>query len=203
MTAVKPNFSYERKLWSDGFSLVAGVDEVGRGAWAGPLYAAAVVFPPRTRLKGINDSKKLSPEKRGEIVPVVKKKALFWSVASVGVSFIEKFGIGRATQKAMRKALEALRKNPDFVLVDYFKLPFLGDDKHLSLKFGDSLSASIAAASVLAKVARDNYMAELSSSYPQYGFEAHKGYGTKMHQEKVRQHGPCEIHRKSFLSNYI
>ena len=199
----KPNFSYERKLWNDGFSLVAGVDEVGRGAWAGPLYAAAVVFPPRVRLKGINDSKKLSPERRLEIAFTIKEKALFWSVASVGVGFIEGFGVSEATQKAMRKALEALRKRPDFVLVDYFKLPFLDDDKHLSLKFGDSLSASIAAASILAKVARDNCMIELSPSYPQYGFEAHKGYGTKVHQEKVKQHGPCEIHRKSFLSNYI
>ncbi|GMR19198.1 MAG: ribonuclease HII [Patescibacteria group bacterium] len=196
-----PDFSREYKLWGSGLRMVAGVDEVGRGAWAGPLFAAAVVFPPKVRLgTKLNDSKKLSPAKRVQLADLVKEKALSWAIGSAGVDFIESRGITAATQAAMRRALEGLKRKPEFVLVDYFKLNFWPEDRHRAVKFGDSLSASIAAASILAKVARDKLMVGLAASHPNYGFESHKGYGTKGHREKIHQFGLCEIHRRSFIS---
>ncbi len=179
---------------------VVGVDEVGRGAWAGPLFAAAVIFPPRVRL-GVRlaDSKKLSPAGREELVPVIKEKALFWAVSQVGVDFVEEKGIVSATERAMKSALKALGESAEFVLVDYFELPFLPVERQCPIKFGDGISNSIAAASILAKVARDELMRELGKRYPEYGFETHKGYGTKMHQERICAHGLCELHRRSFI----
>jgi len=176
------------------------VDEVGRGAWAGPLFTAAVVFPPDVYLgMHLDDSKKLSPARREELSLVIKEKALFWSISQVGVGFIEENGIAPATMRAMKQALEGLRESPEFVLVDYFRLPFWPETQQNPIKFGDGLSNSIAAASILAKVARDELMRNLGKKYPQYGFEAHKGYGTKMHQERICEHGLCEIHRPSFV----
>jgi len=194
------SFSLEKKLWNDGFSLVAGVDEVGRGAWAGPVLAAAVIFPANVRLGfRLADSKKLSPGRREELAENIKERALFWSISQSDAVFIEEKGISPATEQAMRLALEDLRESPDFVLVDYLKLSSWPLDRQNPVKFGDQISNSIAAASILAKVIRDNLMRELGKQYPEYGFEAHKGYGTKFHQEMIREHGLCELHREKFI----
>lgn len=181
---------------------MAGVDEVGRGAWAGPICAAAVIFPPQLRLPvRLADSKKLSPSRREELAVVIKEKALAWAVSRVEVDFIEENGIVAATERAMRSALESLKGSPEFVLIDYFRLPSWPADRQNPVKFGDGRSNSIAAASILAKVARDELMRKLGEQYPQYGFEAHKGYGTALHQEMVRKHGLCDLHRVSFIPN--
>lgn len=173
---------------------------MGRGAWAGPLLAAAVVFPPRLRLTvRLDDSKKLSPARREELAVVIREKALGWAVSQVEADFIEEKGIVAATEQAMKFALESLGELPEFVLVDYFQLSFWPVEKQRPLKFGDGISNSIAAASILAKVARDQLMRDLGKRYPQYGFEAHKGYGTKLHQEMIKKHGLCELHRPSFI----
>ncbi len=183
---------------------MAGVDEAGRGALAGSLFASAVVFPPNVRLKiKPRDSKRLSPKKRIELAGFVKDKAYFWSVSSVGVGFIDKFGMAKAGREAMKKALEDLSGVPEFVLVDYYKLPFWPKENQLSIKFGDNTSSSIAAASILAKVARDEMMVDLAEKYPQYGFDLHKGYGTARHREALLEYGPCEIHRKSFIGSIV
>jgi ribonuclease HII len=195
------SFSLEKKLWNGGFSLVAGVDEVGRGAWAGPVLAAAVVFPANVRLGfRLADSKKLSPGRREELAESIKERALFWSTSQSDAVFIEEKGINPATEQAMRLALGGLKESPDFVLVDYFKLSFWPLERQNPVKFGDAISNSIAAASILAKVARDDLMRELSNRYPQYGFEDHKGYGTKLHQEAIKKYGLCALHRPNFVS---
>ena len=194
------SFSLERNLWGRGFTRVAGVDEVGRGAWAGPVLAAAVVFPYDRRLDfRLADSKQLSPGRREELAEIIKERALFWSISQSDSAFIEEKGISSATEQAMRLALEELKESPDFVLVDYFKLPFWPLERQNPVKFGDAVSNSIAAASILAKVARDELMRGLGKRYPQYGFEAHKGYGTKFHQEAIKKYGICEIHRPGFI----
>jgi len=194
------SFSLERNLWGRGFTRVAGVDEVGRGAWAGPVLAAAVVFPYDRRLDfRLADSKQLSPARREELAENIKEKALFWSVSCTNVGFIEENGISAATERAMRLALADLKDSPDFVLVDYFKLHFWPTERQNPVKFGDAISNSIAAASILAKAARDNLMREFGTRYPQYGFESHKGYGTRFHREMIRKYGLCELHRPSFI----
>jgi len=198
-----PNLSYELNLWSQGYQNVCGIDEVGRGAWAGPLFAAAVIFPPDIKIKGINDSKKLTPEKREELALEIKEKALSFAVGSVDPAFVDEAGIVKATDEAMKRSVEGLNVSADFVLVDYFKLSFFPEDRHLPIKFGDSISKTIAAASILAKVARDKFMEELAQTYPGYGFESHVGYGTKMHQEKIRELGLSKIHRISFVPEYL
>ncbi|MDP1710498.1 MAG: ribonuclease HII [candidate division WWE3 bacterium] len=195
-----PDFSFERKLWRDGFIRVAGVDEVGRGAWAGPVFAAAVIFPPSVKLgEPLRDSKRIPPTKREKLAEVIKRLALFWAVSSSSVAEIEKEGIGRATELAMAGALDQIPYPVEFVLVDYFRLSFWPAERQNPIKFGDTLSNSIAAASILAKVARDDLMRELGKKYPPYGFEIHKGYGTRMHQQTIREHGLSEIHRASFV----
>ncbi len=200
MTNLRPSFSFEHRLWEVGLSRVAGVDEVGRGAWAGPLLAAAVIFPPQMRLPfRLADSKQLSPVQREELVGVIKEKALGWAVSQVEVDFIEEQGISAATVRAMQSALENLAEPPEFVLVDYFRLSSWPAEKQNPIKFGDRLSNSIAAASILAKVARDQLMRELGKQYPQYGFEVHKGYGTRLHRQRIEEHGLCQLHRRSFI----
>jgi ribonuclease HII len=197
------DFSLEKNLWEKGFARVAGVDEVGRGAWAGPVLAAAVVFSPERRLGfRLADSKQLSPARREALAEAIKEKALFWSVSRADAEFIEANGIGAATEKAIRLALAGLKESPEFVLVDYFKLSFWPKERQDPVKFGDAISNSIAAASILAKVARDSLMRDLGKQYPQYGFEAHKGYGTKFHREMIKENGLCPLHRRSFVPKF-
>lgn len=178
--------------------VICGVDEAGRGPLAGDVYAAAVVLDDGTVIEGLNDSKKLSEKKREELFDIIKEKAKAYCIAVASVEEIDMLNILQATMLAMKRAVDGLEIKPDYALIDGNKLPTLECDAEFVIK-GDAKSASIAAASVLAKVARDRYMKKLAEEYPQYGFEQHKGYGTKLHYEKLHEHGISEIHRKTFL----
>lgn len=193
---------YEKNLHKRGYKSVCGIDEAGRGPLAGPVFAAAVIFPEDVCIEGINDSKKLSEKKRESLFEEIKKNALAYSVASASVEEIETLNILRATFLAMKRAVDGLSPSPDFALVDGNRLPDLDVDSLCIIK-GDSSSASIAAASILAKVSRDRLMKKYSDQYSEYGFEKHKGYGTKLHVEMIKKFGPCPIHRKSFLKKIL
>ncbi|MFZ5366568.1 MAG: ribonuclease HII [Patescibacteria group bacterium] len=253
-----PNFYYEKKFWhvkpankratclprespkatftgwKKGFEYVVGVDEVGRGAWAGPIVTAACAFVPQIKnLKfkienlGINDSKLLKPKQREKLAKEIKKNALAWDVTEVGVGVINRIGIGRATQKAMRKSIGDVikklrneeikhKKNslnilisqyPNiFILVDFYSIPYLrglGRKNQLGIKNGDQKSISIASASILAKVHRDKIMRSLSKKYPQYGWGKNKGYGTKLQQKAILRYGLTRYHRKEFVKTFL
>lgn len=189
----------EQKLWNSGYTNVCGLDEVGRGCFAGPVVVGAVIFPKDFKLiDGLADSKLLRPRQRERLELRIKNQALNWSVAEVSVTDINRVGISKATQMAFRKAIKSLQKNPDFVLIDAFYVKHLNRKKQKAVKDGDKICASISAASIIAKVHRDKLMRKLSRKYPKYGFGKHKGYGTKRHQEAIKKHGLSRIHRKSF-----
>jgi ribonuclease HII len=183
------------------FTVICGVDEAGRGPLAGDVYAAAVILPPELVIPGLNDSKKLSEARREELAPIIRENALAWCVASASVEEIERLNILQAALLAMRRAVEGLKLHPDYALVDGNQLPGLQIET-ATIAQGDAKSASIAAASVLAKTARDASLRELDDKYPQYGFAAHKGYGTKAHYAAIDQYGLCPAHRPSFLKKY-
>ena len=197
-----PDFSLESTVYGQGFSLVAGVDEVGRGPLAGPVVAAAVIFPldltgREPWLEALDDSKRLSPTQRGRAVEVVEAHALAIGVAQVGPDAVDSLGIGQASIQAMLQAVENLPLDPTYLLLDYVPLrecpiPFQ------TIVRGDRLSYSIAAASNVAKVARDRMMREANEVYPGYSFDRNKGYGTAQHLAQLRERGPCQIHRRSF-----
>ncbi|MBR0120184.1 MAG: ribonuclease HII [Clostridia bacterium] len=191
-------FEYEKQAFADGYSVICGVDEAGRGPLAGPVYAAAVILPPECAIEGLDDSKKISEKKREALFDIIIEKAVAYCVASANVDEIEKFNILNATFIAMRRAVDGLKIRPDLALVDGNRAPSLECDVRTIVK-GDSKSASISAASILAKVSRDRYMLELDKKVPQYCFAKHKGYGTKLHYEKIREFGVSEYHRPSFL----
>ncbi|MDP3973712.1 MAG: ribonuclease HII [Candidatus Daviesbacteria bacterium] len=204
---VFPTLDIEKALWKSGYSMVCGIDEVGRGSFAGPLCVGAVIFPKNSQLiDGVADSKLLKPRVREKLELRIKNQAVAWSVAEVGVSTINKVGIGKATQMAFRKAVKLLNKKADFVLIDAFYrgaassayIKHFNRKNQRAVKNGDTICASISAASIIAKVHRDKLMKKLHRKYPQYGFGRHKGYGTKKHQEAIRIHGLSRIHRKSF-----
>ncbi len=182
--------------------LLAGLDEAGRGPLAGPVYAAAVILPEDTIIEGINDSKKLSEKKRSELFEIIKEKALAYSICSVDEKRIDEINILQATFEAMRCAVSGLSIVPDYAFVDGDKSPGI-DVPHRAVVKGDSKSMAVAAASVLAKVSRDRYMTEMAQKYPGYGFEKHKGYGTKAHYAAIAQLGICDIHRRSFLKKLL
>ena len=195
--------AHERRLWDSGRSLIAGVDEVGRGPLAGPVVAAAVILPHDFDVLGIDDSKKLSPKKREELCEVIKEKALAWSVGWVGPERIDEINILEATKEAMTQAVQGLSLQPEHVLIDgNFTVRALALPQTAIVK-GDANSTSIAAASILAKVTRDRYMEEMDAVYPGYAFASNKGYGTKAHYDGLRAQGPCPIHRKTFISDYL
>lgn len=177
---------------------VAGVDEAGRGPLAGPVYAAAVILPRDVMIEGINDSKKLSEKKREELYDVIIEKSTAYCIYSVDEKTIDKINILQATFQAMRGAVDGLCKIPDYVLIDGDKSPGI-EIEHKTVVKGDSKSMAIAAASILAKVSRDRYITKMDEKYPGYGFEKHKGYGTKAHYEAIEKLGVSPIHRKSFL----
>ena len=197
-----PDFSLENATYGRGFSLIAGVDEVGRGPLAGPVVAAAVIFPPdltgrETWLEPLDDSKRLSPTQRERVVELVEAHALAIAVAQVGPEAVDGLGIGQACIQAMLQAVQSLPLDPAYLLLDYVPLrecpvPFQ------TVVRGDTLSYSIAAASNVAKVARDRMMREANEVYPGYSFDRNKGYGTAQHLAQLREHGPCQIHRRSF-----
>lgn len=194
----------EKSLWQSGHSLVCGLDEVGRGSWAGPLVVGAVILPKTFRIpEGFGDSKSVKTSKRQEFSDVIKKDALFWSIAETPVSQINKTGIVDATHRAFRRALRALAKKPDFLLVDAFYIKRVNKEKQKAIIKGDEKCASIAAASIIAKVYRDELMEKFHETYPQYGFGKHKGYGTSEHQQAIRKYGFCQIHRSSFNLSYL
>lgn len=189
----------EKKLWNSGYSMVCGIDEVGRGSFAGPVCVGAVIFPKRCELlNGVADSKLLKPRQREKLAEQIKERAISWSVAEVGVASINKVGIGKATQIAFRKAIKLLDKKPDFVLVDAFYINHFNRKNQKAVRDGDTVCASISAASIIAKVYRDKLMRKLSKKYPHYGFAKHKGYGTKKHQQALKKYGLSRIHRTSF-----
>lgn len=199
---ITPSLDIEKSLRKSGYSYVCGLDEVGRGSFAGPVVVGAVIFPPSVELPdGIADSKLLKPRKREKLAGVIKEQALAWAIAEIGVPAINKVGIGRATQMAFRKALRLLPVQADFVLIDAFYVKHLNRKRQRPVKDGDKICASISAASIIAKVYRDKLMKKLHKKYPQYGFAKHKGYGTMIHQEAIRKYGLSRIHRKSFDLN--
>lgn len=187
----------ERKLWDEGFSFVAGVDEVGRGPLAGPVVAAAVIFPQGAKIPAVNDSKQLSEAQRNELrEAILAVDGVQYAIAEVDAKEIDRINILRASHLAMKMALKQLEK-VEFILVDGLTVPGLPAESKSVVK-GDSKSASIAAASILAKVYRDELMVEFAGEYPLYGFEKHKGYGTGQHLQAIAEHGVCDIHRRSF-----
>ncbi len=195
------DFSYEINAKEKGYKAVCGVDEAGRGPLAGPVFAAAVILPENCVIEGLNDSKKISEKKRDALFDVIKEKAISWSVASVDEKTIDDINILQATYLAMRKAVEGLDIPADYALIDGNRMPPLSIDGETIVK-GDANSPSIAAASILAKVSRDRFMLELCEKYPQYQFEKHKGYGTKLHYEMLVEHGISDCHRLSFLKKF-
>ena len=197
-------WQYEREALAEGHTVVCGCDEAGAGPLAGPVYAAAVVLPLGLDLPGLNDSKKLTEKKREALFPVIQERAEAWSVAFVDAAEIDATDILSARMKAMQLAIDGLPQAPDFALIDgnrdHGKSASI-TAPHRCIVKGDSLSASVAAASILAKVCRDHFMLEMAEQYPQYRFEKHKGYGTKLHYELLRTYGPSPIHRRTFLKN--
>lgn len=196
---ITSTLNLETQLWNAGYTLVCGVDEVGRGCFAGPVCVGAVIFPKGTVLiDGLADSKLLKPNQRIKIAEEIKKNALAWAVSEISVSHINKIGIGKATQMAFRKALRLLSVQADFVLIDAFYIRHLNRKRQKAVRDGDKICASISAASVIAKVHRDKLMKKLHKRYPQYGFSKNKGYGTAVHQKAIKLYGLTKLHRKSF-----
>ncbi len=194
---VQNMLNFERVLWKSGLQHVAGVDEVGMGPLAGPVIAAAVIFPPGTELVGIDDSKRLDPEQRIKMEAAIRKSATAIGIGSAEVDEIDRLNIYHAGLLAMRRAVEALPSRPEHLLIDARTIPNLSIPQNSFYK-GDGMNFSIAAASIIAKTHRDRLMEELEKKYPGYGFAQHKGYSTPEHQNAIREIGPCPIHRMSF-----
>lgn len=194
----KDMWQIEKSHFENGIKCICGVDEAGRGPLAGPVCAAAVILPPNLQIPGLDDSKKLTDKRRRELFPIIKEQALAYGIAFADHKEIDEINILQATYLAMQRAIDALSIKPELALIDGNRAKDFGIAVETVIK-GDSLSASIAAASILAKVTRDDYMLEMAKAYPQYDFEVHKGYGTKLHYEKLEQYGPSPIHRMTFL----
>ncbi len=198
-----PDYEFEKAAVNSGFSCICGVDEAGRGPLAGPVCAAAVILPEGAVIEGLDDSKKLTEKKREKLYDIIKETAVAYSVAYGTLEEIETVNILEATYLAMNRAIEGLSVKPDFALIDGNRIPRGIKIPCETIVKGDSKSMSVAAASVLAKVTRDRLMLEYDKKYPEYNFKKHKGYGTKEHTELIKQYGPCEIHRFSFLKNIL
>ena len=193
---------YENEKYNEGYKIICGVDEAGRGPLAGPVYAAAVVLEKGQTIEGVNDSKKLSEKKRELLFDKIINECKDYSIGTASEKEIDELNILQATFLAMKRAVDGLSVKPDCALVDGNQIPNLDCDVTTVVK-GDAKSESIATASILAKVSRDRYMLEMAEKYPQYGFEKHKGYGTKLHYEMIEKYGICDIHRKSFLKKVL
>ncbi len=194
-------WAIENGYYEKGIVTICGVDEAGRGPLAGPVCAAAVILPANLEIPGLTDSKKLTDKKRRELMPIIKEQAIAYGIAFASHEEIDEINILQATFLAMERALSQLTVKPDLSLIDGNRQKDFGLPVETVIK-GDSLSANIAAASVLAKVTRDDYMLEMAQQYPQYGFDIHKGYGTKAHYEALSKHGPSPIHRMTFLKKF-
>ena len=193
--------AFEVAAKEKGYRLICGVDEAGRGPLAGPVFAAAVILPEGHVIEGVNDSKKLSEKRREALFDKIIDEALDFSIASASETEIDELNILQATYLAMCRAVDGLSVKPDYALIDGNRMPPLSVDGETVVK-GDARSASIAAASILAKVSRDRYMLEMAQLYPQYQFEKHKGYGTKLYYEMLDAYGPCPLHRQTFLRTW-
>ena len=197
-----PDFELEMQAAANGYKFVCGVDEAGRGPLAGPVCAAAVILDPNTELVGVNDSKKLSEKKREALFDIIVENATAYGIGFATETEIDEINILNATFLAMRRAVEAMGVKPDLVLVDGNRKPNTGYEE-MTLVKGDAKSISISAASILAKVSRDRYMKDLAERHPEYKFEQHKGYGTKLHYEMIEQYGILPDHRRSFLKKIL
>ena len=191
-------WQFEEKYYNQGIRMVCGVDEAGRGPLAGPVCAAAVILPEHIEIPGLDDSKKLSDKRRRELFPLIQEQAIAYGIGMADCHEIDEINILQATFLAMERAINALNVKPEIALIDGNRQKDFGLPTETVIK-GDSLSASIAAASILAKVTRDDLMLDMAQQYPQYGFEIHKGYGTKAHYAALAEFGPCPIHRMTFL----
>ncbi len=196
------DYSYELRAMEQGFKIVCGVDEAGRGPLAGPVYAAAVILPTGLQIPGLNDSKKLSEKKREELFDIITQKAISYSIGIATEREIDEINILNATFLAMKRAVDGLEICPDYAIIDGNREPHTGIFEETVVK-GDGKVMSVAAASILAKVSRDRFMLEMAEKYPQYQFEKHKGYGTKLHYEMISQYGVSPIHRRSFLKKIL
>lgn len=194
-------WAIERGAFAEGYACVCGVDEAGRGPLAGPVYAAAVILPPELSIPGLDDSKKLSDKRRRALFPVICEQAVAYGIGFATHEEIDAVNILQATYLAMERALAALPVRPELALIDGNRAKDFGIPVKTMIH-GDGLSASIAAASILAKVSRDDVMLQMAQAYPQYGFDIHKGYGTRAHYAALREFGPCPIHRMSFLKKF-
>lgn len=193
---------YERAAWEKGITFIAGMDEAGRGPLAGPVVAAAVILDPNNPVYGVDDSKKLSPARRAALKKEIEEKAIAVSVGMADVETIDRINILEATKLAMKRAVEGLAFTPELVLIDAVKLDLVSLDQMPIIK-GDTLSVSIAAASIVAKETRDDILRLYDEIYPEYGFASHKGYGTKAHYEAIEKYGILPIHRMSFLKSFL
>ena len=196
------DYSYEIQAHNDGFSVVCGVDEAGRGPLAGPVFAGAVILPENYTHEILNDSKKLSEKKRDLVYDDIIKDAISWSVGIATEKEIDEINLLNATFLAMKRAVDGLSIKPDLAFIDGNRYPNTGV-KEVTIVKGDSKCMSVAAASIIAKVSRDRFMLQMAEKYPQYQFEKHKGYGTKLHYEMIEQFGVSEIHRRTFLKNIL
>ena len=195
-------FAYEKETQKQGYQLICGIDEAGRGPLAGPVFAAAVILPAGCNIEGLNDSKKLTPKKREVLFDKICEQAVSYGIAMATEQEIDEVNILQATFLAMRRAVAALDPKPDFALVDGNQDPHLEIPLRTVVK-GDATSASIAAASILAKVSRDRLMEKIDRMFPEYQFAKHKGYGTALHREMLLKYGPCPVHRRSFLKKIL
>lgn len=193
---------FENLAYEKGYKYVCGVDEAGRGPLAGPVCAAAVILPKGAMLEGVNDSKKLTEKKREKLFDIITESAVSYNIAFATVEEIEEFNILNATMLAMKRAVEGLDVPADFAYIDGNRTPNLDIPSEYIIK-GDARSMSVAAASILAKVSRDRLLLEYAKLYPEYCFEKHKGYGTKLHTDMIKEHGPSPVHRMSFLKNIL
>ena len=196
---VFPTLDIENSLWQKGYRYVVGIDEVGRGSWAGPLVAAGVILPIGFQIPdGLADSKQVKPNARKKLSQIITKGAISTFISEIPVREIDKIGVGKATQEAFRQISKKILPAAEYCLIDAFYIKRYSRKKQMAVKGGDSICASISAASIVAKVYRDNLMKKLHRNYPAYGFAKHKGYGTKQHQEAIKAHGLSDVHRKSY-----
>lgn len=199
-----PNLDFETNLWKKGINYIVGIDEVGRGSWAGPLVAAGVILPKTFKIPvGFADSKQLTQKSRESFSTFIQKIALGFFIAEVSSDQITKSGLTKTTQKVFSQIIKNIKPKQEYVLVDAFHIKYLPKSKQTAIIRGDEKCASIAAASIIAKVYRDNLMEKYSRLYPAYGFEKHKGYGTKLHQIAIKKHGFSQIHRTSYNLNFL
>ena len=194
---------YENKLHEQGIQFIAGIDEAGRGPLAGPVVVGAVIMKPDSFIEGVNDSKKISESKREKLYEQITEEAVAWSVGIVTEKEIDELNILNATKKALEKAIEGLKVKPERLIVDALEHIDTKGIPYTSVIKGDAKIYSISAASIIAKVTRDRIMREYDEVYPEYGFAKHKGYGTAMHIQAIKEHGPCPLHRKTFIKNFI